>query len=91
MAKQQPYVAGAPLSGALDLPRELRRVQQALLGRVRYRGKFSPTAAARLDPAPDVGDLWVVEDPAAALRRCYLQLSVRPRERVWWDCTAEPG
>jgi len=85
----------APLT---RVPGNLHEVSLELLSkgldienRIRFRGVFSTHNAIEMVPPPAPGDLWIQYDPDSGDVTAYLQLSVRPRSRVYWGVEAEPA
>lgn len=88
---------GNPITPGLERPivtlpeaaLELLAKGRLLQERVRFLGFFTIDAMAAAGVAPAPGDCWVQYDPPSGAYRVYLQITDRPRLRVYWSVTIE--
>lgn len=72
-----------------DAALELLAKGRLLQERVRFLGFFTVDSMTDSGVAPLPGDLWIQYDPSGGTLRLYLQVTDRPRYRVWSAVTFE--
>lgn len=78
-----------PIETLSDAALELLAKGLQLRQRLRFLGYFTREGLLTLGSAPVVGDCWIEYDPSGPTTRLYVQLSVRPRLRVYSAATVE--
>lgn len=78
-----------PAVTLVDAALELLSKGNLLQERVRFLGFYTKDSMRATGVAPVPGDLWIQYDAAAGTMRLYLQITDRPRYRVWAAVTFE--